>query len=188
MFSKQSLDRRKLYYHPRMILLVKRKQILWEGGALHLRGDEVFRKLVDKGHIFKSVTLEPPQNSVLLSWEEVLQWGSYSRSQDNVRHWCLNIKSKGYVSVHSGFHVPVMWPWLEDRVAFKGRKKNLSLFYKNSSVASTVNWIEEFKIRRKWRALSLWIGQGYGQQRWKKRNIEKALTQFKMTAYIGIDC
>lgn len=148
LFSKQSLGRRKPYYHPRMILLVKRKQIPWEGGALHLRGNEVFRKLVDRGHIFKSVTLEPPQNSVLLSWEEVLQWGSYSRSQDNARHWCLNIKSKGWASVHSGFHVPVMWPWLEQRVAFKGRRKNLSFFYINSSVAASVNWIEEFQIRR----------------------------------------
>lgn len=54
-----------------MILLVKRKQILYEGGALQLRGNEVFRKLVDKGHIFKSVALEPPQDSVLLSWEEI---------------------------------------------------------------------------------------------------------------------
>lgn len=30
----------------------------------------------------------------------------------------------------------------------KEEKQNLSFFYINSSVAATVNWIEEFQIRR----------------------------------------
>lgn len=65
-----------------MILLVKRKQILCEGDAVHLRGDGVVTKLVDKGRTRRSMT-PPPPSSLLLGW------GAYSRRHTNARHRCF---------------------------------------------------------------------------------------------------
>lgn len=53
-----------------MILLVKRKQILCEGDAVHLRGDGVVTKLVDKGRTRRSMT-PPPE--LTASWLGCIQ-------------------------------------------------------------------------------------------------------------------
>lgn len=72
-----------------MILLVKRKQILARRRCTASKRGWGPTKLAYKGHIRRSRTLEHPQSSLLLGWEDVLQRGSYSRSHNKARHWCL---------------------------------------------------------------------------------------------------
>lgn len=113
----------KLYYYPRMMLLVRRDPTLVRRDALYLNRDGAYRACIPRAHA--------PRSDWKMPWAHccsaggIPQWGSYSTSHSNARHWCLQHQTCRS-SQSSGFYKSFKWPWFDTGVAMliaEGEKK-----------------------------------------------------------------
>lgn len=115
-----------------------------------------------------------------------------------------NAKHKGLASAYDGFYITIKWPWFEYRggiLKAEGKKSTacfterinehplvLLLLLTGLRSLNVLDLLYLYEsVQHCLFRLGGGMGEGDGRKEKKKKESEKALTQFKMTAYISMD-